>query len=311
MNHYDYAPIVLFVYNRKQHVEQAIEALKRNTICIESELYIYSDGVSNESEEAEVQKVREYCRRIEGFRAIHIIERQGNYGVERNEIEGLNEIFSNYEKCIVLEDDIEVGSCFLEYMNRALWFYRNEKKVISISAYTHIDREMKKGDVQVFYFSQLISPWGWATWADRWKLFDTDVSVQKIGDKSDRKRFDLDGGYPFTEMLIQQTKENHITWDLVWYITSFSNQMMSLTPAYSMVNNIGMDGSGVHYNDGDITSNRCRNLEMKIDYDFPKQIIIDEQMRKMEKRSMGRRFRLERRRYRVKKVLTMLGVRKK
>ena len=41
------APIGLFVYNRKDHTEQTIEALKKNDLAIESDLFIYSDAAKN------------------------------------------------------------------------------------------------------------------------------------------------------------------------------------------------------------------------------------------------------------------------
>lgn len=85
---------------------------------------------------------------------------------------------------------------------------------------------------------------------------------------------------------------------------------MSLTPAFSMVNNIGMDGSGVHYNDGDITSNEKREIEMEISFDFPEKIAIDQPMRELEKRGIGKNYRKERRKYRMKKLLVMLGIKK-
>lgn len=39
-----YAPILLFVYNRLEHLKQTMETLQNNTLAAESELYIYSDA---------------------------------------------------------------------------------------------------------------------------------------------------------------------------------------------------------------------------------------------------------------------------
>ena len=38
------APIVLFVYNRPKHTKLTVEALQKNKLAIESELFIYSDN---------------------------------------------------------------------------------------------------------------------------------------------------------------------------------------------------------------------------------------------------------------------------
>ena len=47
----DLAPIVLFVYNRPDHTKQTVEALQKNELAIDSELFIYSDAAKNENAE--------------------------------------------------------------------------------------------------------------------------------------------------------------------------------------------------------------------------------------------------------------------
>ena len=37
------APILLFVYNRPEHVRRSIESLLRNELAAQSELFIYAD----------------------------------------------------------------------------------------------------------------------------------------------------------------------------------------------------------------------------------------------------------------------------
>lgn len=41
-----YAPILLFVYNRPEHLKQTMETLQNNTLAAESKLYIYSDAAA-------------------------------------------------------------------------------------------------------------------------------------------------------------------------------------------------------------------------------------------------------------------------
>jgi len=38
------APIILFVYNRPWHTQQTVEALQKNELAAESELFIFADG---------------------------------------------------------------------------------------------------------------------------------------------------------------------------------------------------------------------------------------------------------------------------
>lgn len=300
-------PIVLFVFNRLDHARRAVEALRKNELAKESELYIYSDGARDVRDVEPIETVRSYCRSITGFAQIHLVEREENRGIEKSEIAALTELLEKYEACIVLEDDLEVGSHFLEYMNRALVRYREEKKVISIAGYSHIDAGQRKTGGQEFYFSQMITSWGWATWADRWKLFDTEnLNFDLLKDEATRKRFDMDGVCPYTEMLRQQRENGYITWDVAWYLKAFEYDMLTLTPVFTMVNNIGMDGSGVHYNNDAIDSNHIRDVEHRYTYAFPKRVELDRKMRELEKQGIRRRQKRERFLYRMWKLKTMI-----
>ena len=75
------APIVLFVYNRPDHTRQTVEALQKNELAKDSELFIYSDAAKNENAETKVNKVREYIKTINGFKKVRIIGRDKNWGL--------------------------------------------------------------------------------------------------------------------------------------------------------------------------------------------------------------------------------------
>lgn len=74
------APILLFVYNRPAHAKRAIEALLHNTLAAESELFIYSDAARSPEDCKSVNEVRSFIHSVNGFKKVHIIEREKNYG---------------------------------------------------------------------------------------------------------------------------------------------------------------------------------------------------------------------------------------
>ena len=300
-------PIVLFVFNRLDHTQKAVAALQRNAYAADSELYIYSDGARNAGEAGSVARVREYCRSVAGFARVEIIERDENWGIEKSEITALREILSRYDACVVLEDDLEVGSRFLEYMNLALERYRDEKKVIAVSGYSYIDAPSRRTGDKQFYFSQMNPPWGWGTWADRWALFDEKhLNLDVLKTEAEQRRFDLDGARGFYQMLTEQIKNNYVTWDVAWYLKAFELGLLTLTPVHSLVNNIGMDGSGIHYNNKALNSNQTRDLEQTREFRFPDEVQLDMAMRELEKESITKQQRTERRKYRMYKVRTLL-----
>ena len=106
----DTAPILLFVYNRPAHTRQALEALSRNTLAAASDLFVYSDAARSEADCAAVEEVRHIVREAKGFRQVHVTEREQNWGLARNIIDGVTTMVNRYGRVIVLEDDLVVAS---------------------------------------------------------------------------------------------------------------------------------------------------------------------------------------------------------
>lgn len=272
------APIIIFVYNRVDHVRAVIEALLQ---CHESEnsiLYIYSDAAKSDYDKEGVNLVREYVSRISGFKEIRIIKQKKNLGIERSEITGIKDVIDRHGKAIILEDDIVVGPYFLRFINDALEKYREKKEVISITGYSFL-RDDEARSLPEYSFVQLTSAWGWATWEDRWQLFCNDIGkkeVLSLCNKQIRTAFNHGGNY--ADMMYHQYLKKAFTWDLCWYWTSFSNNKYTLAPTLTMVNNIGMDGSGVHYNDK-TQINRIEAIETR-EYsgDLPEVVELDEKV---------------------------------
>lgn len=130
------SPIALFVYSRLQHTRETIQALARNDLASDSHLIVFSDGPKNDKAEVEVRKVRSYLRAVSGFRAIHIVERDHNFGFSQSIVSGISEVLATYPDVIVVEDDIMTASNFLRFLNTALQVYRNNEKIFSITAFT-------------------------------------------------------------------------------------------------------------------------------------------------------------------------------
>ncbi len=244
MDNYTLAPIVLFAYNRPWHTQQTVEALQKNELAKESELFIYSDEAKNEDAQKSVDEVRKYIDKIEGFKKVTVIKREKNWGLANSIIDGVTKIVNEHGKIIVLEDDLVTSPYFLKFMNEALEFYKNEKKVWHISGWNY---PVESDGLDNVFFWRVMNCWGWATWADRWKYYEKNVD-KTMSDFTidDIKRFNLDGAEDFWSQIIAN-KDNKInTWAIFWYATIFKENGSCLNPVQTFVENIGHDGSGVH-----------------------------------------------------------------
>ena len=237
------APVLLFVYNRPFHTRKVIEALQVNEYSLQTNLIIYSDA-SNDPFNLEVIQTRNYLKNVGGFKSISIIERQENWGLAKNIIDGVTSIVNRYGKVIILEDDLVVSPYFLKYMNEALDLYEKEEKVISIHGYVY----PVKRTLPETFFIKGADCWGWATWKRGWDLFCSDgkALLKEIEKRNLKKEFDFNNSYPYCRMLRQQIAGKNNSWAVRWYASAFLHNKLTLYPGRSLVNQIGMDGSGTH-----------------------------------------------------------------
>ena len=60
------------------------------------------------------------------------------------------------------------------------------------------------------------------------------------------RAFDVDGAYPFCQMIEDQVAGRNDSWAIRWRASTFVKGGLTLYPRHSLVKNIGMDGSGRH-----------------------------------------------------------------
>ena len=275
------APIVLFVYNRLDHTQSVIETLSKNFLAGESELYVFSDAAKSEKGIDKVNEVRKFIHDISwhhSFKKVSIIEAEKNNGLARSVIGGVTKIIQEYGKVIVVEDDLLLSPYFLNYMNGALDYYQEDKKIWSVSGYSFPMKSLKKYSHDVFYSYRGCS-WGWATWSDRWETVDWKVKEyeQFIGDQKWIERFNR-GGVDLTNMLKMQMEGQIDSWAIRWCFSQSNQDMYTVYPRISYLENAGCDGSGVHssvydeyYTDMSQCVSKCKFETLEIDRKIAKE----------------------------------------
>ena len=242
------SPILLFVYNRLTHTQRCVESLLKNTLSPESKLYIYSDGAKTIDQQPAVEEVRQYIRSIQGFKQITIIERNENWGLARNIIDGVTTQVKQFGKVIVLEDDLVVAPYFLQFMNDALETYKDEPQVGHIQA-CDFTQDPSLPDT---FLIKWTGSWGWATWDRAWKHFNPNGKelLEELIQRKLTHTFDFNGKYGFTRMLRRQIEGKNNSWAIRWNASLFLKNILSLNVGRSLVQNEGFDGSGTNCGGG-------------------------------------------------------------
>ena len=240
------APVVVFTYNRLSETKRMIETLKKCKESIDTDLIIFSDGPKCEADNRSVYKVREYLRTIDGFKSIRINESYTNKGLANSIITGVSNIIYEYEKVIVVEDDLLLSEGFLSYMNQALVFYKNNPKIWSISGY-NVPVNFEKIVSEQIYLSYRASSWGWGTWKDRWLTIDWDIKDYErfIKSSSNVKAFNR-GGRDLSLMLKMQKKGFIDSWAIRWCYNQYLQDKYTVYPVNSLVINDGFGTESTH-----------------------------------------------------------------
>lgn len=244
----EYAPIIIFGYDRPYHLERMLKSLYMNEEVQSSEAFIFIDGIKSSTDKENHQKVIDLISVKLPFLNTNVILRNENLGCKKNVIFGITEVLSKNDRAIILEDDLILGRNFLNFMNNSLARYKEIKNVWHVNGYSYpqIIKNKKKASVSV-----LAQPWGWGTWDDRWNIFYEgkyyENNIISTLDKEKRKKYNFYNLATYWEdaLKLDQVQKNSI-WDAYWYQTIFLNDGLTIFPQLSHVQNSGFDGSGLH-----------------------------------------------------------------
>lgn len=244
------APIIIFSYNRPDHLRKTLTWLGQNELANESTLYVFCDGAKPNATEEQLAKVKAARQTahelavVPSFKEVHIIERNVNLGLGTSVITGVTEIINKYGKAIVLEDDLETSPYFLSYMNQCLEHYEARKSVFSISGLSrpHPERFYPKDYPYDVYVSLTHHPTGWATWADRWNQVDWKADLLDVVKTQPAmieafRRIE----YGDFDALMHQRATGKNIWSIRFAFAHFVNHAVSICPIVSYINHIGWD----------------------------------------------------------------------
>lgn len=246
------APVAMFVYNRADNARQTLEALMRNTLAPETDLFVFCDGGRDEKSWKAVNFLRRMLREMREdalknhrLRSFTLVEREKNIYLEENILQGIAQVMKDHDRIIVLEDDIVTGPYFLQWMNEGLDMYKDNPRVMHIAGFTHLS--LPQGvEGKDFYFTPHMSGWGWATWRDTWQAhfrhFENREQALEGLSPQQIKEIEYDGEFP----CLKHLDARPIPWDVCWEIAIKKAEGLCLTPCRTLVKNVGLY-NGTHF----------------------------------------------------------------
>ncbi len=251
-----YAPVLIPTLNRYEHLKKCLESLSHCTWADQTEIYVALDYPPSEKYVDGWKKNKEFLENCGdmGFKKIHLIEREDNYGTwnpgDRGNMACLfRDIMKHYDRFIATEDDNVFSPAFLEYMNKGLEKFEDDDKVLNICAFRWYF-PLKDGGNTFFRSGVSCTPWGMGYWTKKQK------TIPKLDYKWFRKHLSIgnllkiyrNNGPAFVNLFVElsNSHQSHATvidQHMAVYMTLANKHQ--IIPIESLVKNIGLDGSGM------------------------------------------------------------------
>ncbi len=235
-------PLALVCYNRPRHLERVLAALRR---LRPEPLYVFCDGPKTKADVQHVRAVRELVEGID-WTGPQVVARPRNVGLSASVTGAADHVLARHETVVVLEDDCVPGPYFYAFMTGCLARYRDEARVMAVGGYTlPLPAAFLASYPHDAYFYPRIESWGWATWRRAWGLYERDTA--RIDALCRERGVDTrQGGADVPDMVRSRIEGWLDAWTPAWLLSVYLHGGCCVYPTRSHVENIGMDGSGVH-----------------------------------------------------------------
>lgn len=242
------SPIVYIIFNRPRHTRITFETIRAYK---PSQLFIIADGPRKDSctDAERCREVRNIVDLIDWPCEVYKNYSEYNLGCKERVISGLNWVFENVDRAIIIEDDILPNEDFFYFCDELLEKYKNETRVSCITGNNFQDGQHRGTAKNSYYFSRYNHVWGWATWRRAWICNDPSLSFwpEWRDTKEWRRRFDDYNERRYWKQIFDRMFNNEIdTWDYSWTASVWFRGGLTATPNVNLVTNIGFGPDATH-----------------------------------------------------------------
>lgn len=264
--------VVIFCFDRPEKLRRTLQTLEKNSNLNEYSFIAYQDGFKFPQVTEAYRMVSEVWKQFVDrneleFSAFH--QATVNKGMRNSIFEGVTSTLKNFDAVIVLEDDLELHSEFLESMRFMLMTYSNEPQICHVNAWSPPTSNLY--GLNGLVKTQMMFCWGWGTWSEKWMDF---AKSEKFDVEIDLGFNTFIGDFLGLAGFRRQIRMNNAklikTWAVYWYWYLFRKQKYCIGPARSMVRNTGYDGSGEHCSENDLDDRFKIVFDGRIDFNSNK-----------------------------------------
>lgn len=276
-----YAPILIPTLCRYEHFVRCIESLKKNSWAKYTDIFIALDYPAKESHFDGYNKICEYLKGdFLDFASFNIIKRPYNFGVEENMKQLMGIALEKYDRFIRTDDDAEFSPNFIEYMDKCLDYYEDDKDVVAINGYSYPLLWKHQKDCNTIKSNFICTMWGIGFWNEKYKAIS-----EKLRSGYLTKAFEICNRHKvFKKMTTAKSLsfisagldfDKGLLWkgsDIAWSTFLGVENKFVILPTISKVRNWGFDGTGEYCQN---THNLSKRKISAFNYEYENQKIDD------------------------------------
>ena len=254
-------PVVFIVFNRPDQTAKVFSAIRD---VRPSQLFVIADGPRPDVvlDAQKCAAVRTVLDGVDWPCQIFRKFAKQNIGLRRNVAEGLDWVFEQAERAIILEDDCLPDPTFFPFCEELIERYAQDRQVAAISG-TNLDPDyLRLPGGESYYFSRFCHIWGWATWRRAWRYYDGEMKEWPALAKGDwlARKIETPTAINFWRRHFDDCVRNHPdglgTWDVQLVFAFWLHDLLAITPRNNLITNLGFGIDAAH------TRSRTRTAQL-------------------------------------------------
>jgi hypothetical protein len=240
------APVALIIFNRPELTAKVFESIRQ---ARPATLVVIADGArtSRKGETELCAATRAITENIDWPCRVVRHYADHNLGCRNRVSSGLDLLFGEFERAIILEDDCVPEPSFFRFCDQLLERYKDDERVMAISG-----DNFQFGNHQSeysYYFSLYPHVWGWATWRRAWQHYDVTMHnwPQMIEANWLSNILPDPKAAKFWQETFQAVYDGSIdTWDHQWTYACWQRNGLAALPRTNLISNIGFGADATH-----------------------------------------------------------------
>lgn len=237
--------VLFLVFNRPDTTARVFDAIRE---ARPPRLYVAADGPRHQkkAEVGLVNEVRKIATNVDWPCELKILFREENQGCKYAVSGAIDWFFEHEEQGIILEDDCLPSQSFFWFCEEMLDRYANDLRIGQVCGFNSVNLMQQESD---YFFSNLGSIWGWATWRRAWKNYDINMpGWPAIRDGDKFRGVYIEQSLKNERYKAYEATYNHKidTWDYQWAYARSLNNQLCIFPSVSLIKQLGFDARATH-----------------------------------------------------------------